>query len=102
VTYVKSYTAWADYPATTTPVTAPKLQNIDDGIYTTAVTATAALTAAAALSAANVSQDTSIAALSAATVALTAANVSQDVTIAAVSAVAYAASRNLGVIMAVQ
>ncbi len=32
MTYAKSYTAWQDFPDTTTPITAAKLQNIDDGI----------------------------------------------------------------------
>lgn len=32
MTYIKSYTAWQNYPDTTTPITAAKLQNMDDGI----------------------------------------------------------------------
>lgn len=31
-TYIRSYTAWADEPSTSTPITAAKLQNIDDGV----------------------------------------------------------------------
>lgn len=32
MTYVRAYTTWEDFPATTTPVTAAKLQGIEDGI----------------------------------------------------------------------
>lgn len=33
MSYTKSYTAWQDFPNVSTPATAAKLQNMDDGIY---------------------------------------------------------------------
>ena len=36
--YVRSYTAWQDYPDTSTPITAAKLQNMDDGSAAAAAT----------------------------------------------------------------
>ena len=42
--YTKSYTAWQDYPNTSTPATAAKLQNMDDGI-STAVTSISSMSA---------------------------------------------------------
>ena len=40
MTYVKSYTAWQNSQDTTTPITAAKLQNIDDGVFTNDATIT--------------------------------------------------------------
>jgi hypothetical protein len=49
--YTKSYTAWADYPNVTTPATAAKLQNLDDGVANLDATVTTLNTTVVAVSA---------------------------------------------------